>query len=242
MKFVICDDTAEDIAFLKENLKKYYGELPGKLLISHSGEELLAGEEYEGFDLLFLDVYMKELDGIETARRLRQRGEEGKIILLTTGREFGPQSYEVGAAWYLVKPLRYEELARALEQCGRLEEKEELTLQVHVRKDQFTIPVSKIHYIETEGRQVLIHMSGKELKVYDTMERLYGQLPEEEFIRPHRSYILCLGYIERLDGDQFLLKNGERVSINRAQRRQIREAYQNYLFRTLENVRKDSYE
>ena len=169
MKFVICDDTAEDIAFLKENLKKYYGELPGKLLISHSGEELLAGEEYEGFDLLFLDVYMKELDGIETARRLRQRGEEGKIILLTTGREFGPQSYEVGAAWYLVKPLRYEELARALEQCGCLEEKEELTLQVHVRKDQFTIPVSKIHYIETEGRQVLIHMSGKELKVYDTM-------------------------------------------------------------------------
>lgn len=237
MKFVICDDTAEDIAFLEENLKKYYGEIHQELQICRSGEELLSGQIYEGFDLLFLDVYMKKMDGIEAARELRRRGEKGKIILLTTGREFGPQSYEIGASWYLVKPLRYEELTRALEKCERQEE-EELTLQVHVRKDQLTLLVSKIDYIETEGRRVLIHMGGRELKVYDTMERLYGQLPEEQFVRPHRSYILRLGYIERLDGEQFLLKNGERVSINRAQRRQIREAYQNYLFRELEDGRK----
>lgn len=234
MKFVICDDTEEDVSFLIENLRQHYGEVPQELLLCSSGEQLLSGRKYKDFDLLFLDVYMQEMSGIETARELRRRGEQGKIILITTGRDFGPDSYEIGASWYLVKPVRYEELVRALEKCKQQRE-EELTLQVHVRKDQLTIPVRKIDYIETEARRVLIHTGGRELKVYDTMERIYGQLPEEEFIRPHRSYILRLAYIERLDGEQFLLKNGERVSINRMQRKQIRETYQNYLFRTLEN-------
>ena len=232
MKIIICDDTKADAAYLLECLNRYFTEEAQELLVCSDGKELLRDRRYAGFDLLFLDVYMPESNGIHVGRSLRERGEKGQIVLITTGREFGPESYEIGASWYLVKPFRYEEFVWAMKRCMQQQEKEAV-LRIQVKKEQLEVPASQIDYIETEGRRVLIHMGSRELKVYDTLERLYGQLPDMEFIRPHRSYILRMSYIERLDGEQFLLKNGERVSINRHQRKEIRDAYHRWLFRAL---------
>lgn len=240
MKLIICDDTEEDVACLKEYIGTYFAGHVQELFVCSSGEELLQRRELSGFDLLFLDVYMKGMDGIAAARELRARGERGKIILATTARDFGAESYEIEAAWYLVKPFRYEGFERAMERCIQQQNKENAALQVHVKKDMLMIPASEIDYIETEGRRVLIHMGYRTLKVYDTLERLYGQLPDTEFIRPHRSYILRMGYIERLDGEQFVLKNGERVSINRSQRKEIRDMYHRYLFRALDGAERET--
>ena len=234
MNIWICDDCREDAEYLQELLEQYL-EAHGtkmQLKIFRQGRELLEWEEKPDFDWLFLDIFMKEMDGLSTARELRKRGGKGKIFLISSSPEFGPQSYEIAASWYLVKPIGYEDLSKALEQCTEWNEAKELRLTAD--GVETVIPISRIDYIETEGRKTVIHMGKRTVRVYKPLEQLYQELKEENFLRPHRSYILNMAFIERLDGAQFRLLNGETVTLNRSNRKKIREIYHNYLFRTLD--------
>lgn len=231
MRILICDDSLEDVRTLKTMIVRYLRREPEELVIYNSGEELLKGEEKHDFTLLFLDIYMKEMDGIRTAQKLRSRGKKGAIILTSCSSAFGPQSYEVGAAWYLTKPFTYEVLARAFARGLLCAGEEVPQLKLLKNGSEICVPVDSIDYIETEGRRVAVHMGPETLRVYDSLERLYRLLGEAKFIRPHRSYILHMDFISGMEEGQFCLCNGERVSISRRNRKKIREIYQNYLFR-----------
>lgn len=231
MRILICDDSLEDAEVLSSMLSSYLCGQPEELIIYTSGEDLLEGEKDQEFTLLFLDIYLKEMDGIRVARELRRRGKKGAVILTSCSSAFGPQSYEVGAAWYLTKPFSYEDLARVLDRGFGCLQEEEPYLKLLKNGAELSIPADSIDYIETEGRQVAVHMGPETIKVYDSLERLYKLLGEEKFIRPHRSYILHMDFIDCMKEGQFCLRNGERVSINRRNRKKIREIYQNHLFR-----------
>lgn len=233
MRILICDDSLEDIENLRAMLKRYLGGEPEDITVYRSGEELLEKEAKREFSLLFLDIYMKEVDGIQVAQELRRRGKKGAIILISFSNAFGQESYEVEAAWYLMKPFTYEEFARAVNRGFSFVQKDVKILKLSQNGGELKVPTDCINYIETEGRRLVIHMGEEKIKVYDSLERLYGILGKEAFIRPHRSYILNMDFIDGLEEGQFRLRNGEKVSINRRNRKVIKEIYHKYLFNKL---------
>lgn len=234
MRIIVCEDSVQDAYYLTEQLRLSLGERLKELIVYTSGEELLEKEEKQEFDLLFLDIYLKKMGGIAVAKELRRKGKKGKIVLVSSSRQFGPESYEIQAAWYLLKPYSPESLKEVLDHCLAGEKEAELTVSVH--GSQVCVPESQIEYIETEGRRLAVHIGQEKLYIYDSMERIYGELDKNNFIRPHRSYILNMAFIERIEENSFRLQNGELVSINRNQRKQIKELYHKYLFRALKTV------
>ena len=92
MRILICDDSLEDAEVLSSMLSSYLCGQPEELIIYTSGEDLLEGEKDHEFTLLFLDIYLKEMDGIRVARELRRRGKKGAVILTSCNSAFGPRA------------------------------------------------------------------------------------------------------------------------------------------------------
>ena len=120
LPIAVCDDLEEERALLGHMLQSY-AQRKGLSLQLHlfvSGEELLHNiRQVCACQVLFLDVYMSGISGVEAARRLRAAGCETSIVFATTSTDHGVDSFEVRASDYLVKPFRQEEVDRALDWC-----------------------------------------------------------------------------------------------------------------------------
>ena len=121
MRIAIADDQPADIEILQQLIRRWAQEegifpLPTPTVFA-SGEALLAAFTPGDFDIIFLDIYMTGMTGMETAKKLRARDGACHLIFTTTSTEFAVDSYAVAAAYYLVKPLTYEKLVRALTRC-----------------------------------------------------------------------------------------------------------------------------
>ena len=175
-----------------------------------TGEELLAAERR--FDIVFLDIQMDGMNGIEVARRLRKNQEETVLIFITGLKEYVFDAFDLYAFQYLLKPVDEKKFAevldRAVKEARRKKDKQEL----FIKTKNLTLDQADILYIESRGKKVEIHTArGKNgIEIYATMEELEGQLGEG-FYRCHRAYIVNMAYITEYGGDSILLTNGDKV-------------------------------
>ena len=175
-----------------------------------TGEELLASEGR--FDIVFLDIQMDGMNGIEAARSLRKRQEETVLIFITGIKEYVFDALDLYAFQYLLKPLNekkfVEVLDRAVKEAGRKKEKRGLFIKAR----NLTLDQTDILYIESRGKKVEIHTARdkESIEIYASMEELEGQLGEG-FYRCHRAYIVNMAHITEYGSDSILLTNGDKV-------------------------------
>ena len=175
-----------------------------------SGEELL--RETKRFDIVFLDIQMDGMNGIEAARSLRERQDEIVLIFITGIKEYVFDAFDLYAFQYLLKPLDEKKFAevldRAVKEAGRKKEKR----GIFIKARNLTLAQTDILYIESRGKKVEIHTARDEesIEIYAAMDELEGQLGEG-FYRCHRAYIVNMAYITEYGGDRILLTNGDKV-------------------------------
>ena len=175
-----------------------------------TGEELLASEGR--FDIVFLDIQMDGMNGIEAARSLRERQDEIVLIFITGIKEYVFDAFDLYAFQYLLKPLDEKKFAevldRAVKEAGRKKEKR----GIFIKARNLTLAQTDILYIESRGKKVEIHTARDEesIEIYAAMDELEGQLGEG-FYRCHRAYIVNMAYITEYGGDSILLTNGDKV-------------------------------
>ena len=175
-----------------------------------TGEELLASQGR--FDIVFLDIQMDGMNGIEAARSLRERQDEIVLIFITGIKEYVFDAFDLYAFQYLLKPLDEKKFAevldRAVKEAGRKKEKRGLFIKAR----NLTLDQTDILYIESRGKKVEIHTARdkESIEIYASMEDLEGQLGEG-FYRCHRAYIVNMAYITEYGGDSILLTNGDKV-------------------------------
>jgi DNA-binding LytR/AlgR family response regulator len=234
LKIAICEDTDEDAS----RLISYIEDININVDITRfeAGEDMLVFlDDSKGvnFDLIFLDIYMKELDGMDTARELRGRGVTSRIIFTTTSPEFSLDAFDVDAEQYLLKPLKRD---------GKLEKILTKHLQnkmgkisVDANGDIIEINPNNIMYIESEGHNCIIHTPEEIIETgrgmtMENFEKLLimPSLTITNFIRCHRSYIVNFSYVSKLDED-FTMKNGDTVYIRRGDFSKIKKAYLTWL-------------
>ncbi|AKQ47552.1 hypothetical protein TH63_07775 [Rufibacter radiotolerans] len=166
----------------------------------------------EGVDLLFLDVEMPEMTGLELLRTLPQKPQ---TILITSHKDFALQAFELQVADYLLKPADFARFTQAvLNAIGKMEKPngspalvtaQAEALFVKVDNKIIKLDLNQVGYIEARGDYVVINMEGKKHIVYTTMSAIDQKLPEDQFMRIHRSFIVNLRLIELIEDDSVFM-------------------------------------
>ncbi len=233
MKIAICDDEKAVRQQIQELLEK---EIPGVCPeLYETGEGLLAAEKQ--FDLIFLDIQMAGADGIETAKKLRERdalkGEEEAILIFITGiKEYVFEAFDVAAFHYLLKPIvedkLKEVLCRVIKELEKRKRERRRTVFIKTRNRSYTLDADSILYVESRGKKVEIHTVGESIEAYSSMNEMEGQLGEN-FYRCHRGYLVNMAYVAEYDSEGITLQNGERVYLAKDKYGKFVKAYMRYL-------------
>lgn len=235
MNFIICDNSMRDRAALIRLLAQYINTQNGQAdyVECNSGENLLLYLHTHTADLIFIDIYMEQLNGIDTAIQLRKESYQGGLIFISASGDYAVESYRVQADYYLMKPFSYIDVVNALSAyiVKNAEKAQELSPILHIICDHKTveIPTLEITYIEVYNRMLTIHCCNRNYDTYGTLDAMIVMLDPASFIRVHRSYIVNMHFIRDMQKNRLILKNDLDISISRHLNKQIHSAYQDFL-------------
>ena len=233
MRIAIVDDVPADRERLRQLLGQWSRETGTPLVpepaVFSGGGAFLAAFAPDQYDVVFLDIYMEGLDGMETARRLRRQDRLCRLVFTTTSTDFAVDSYEVDASYYLVKPFHLEKLAQAMERCGAklLEQGQSLALP-----DGDRLYLHPIAYTEFQNRRVVVHNQDGSRREIAMSQGDFAALllAFPYFCDCMKGMLVNLEAVDKLLEDRFLLKSGDTVPISRLKYRQVRERFLAYTY------------
>ncbi len=229
LEIAICDDEKLVIERIRNLIE---GQRVGcRIEAFATGRELLASGKR--FDLIFLDIQMAGLNGIETARALRKRDRKAVLIFVTAVKEYVFDAFDVGAFHYLLKPVGEEKFAEVFANAlreirQRQPGRKEPALFLKTRQRSYTLKQSGILFIESRGRKAVVHTAGDTLEVYAVMKELEAQLGDC-FYRCHRGYLVNMAHIAEYDSGMIEMDNGEQVYLAKEKYPGFVRAYMRYL-------------
>lgn len=237
LQIAICDDEAPQRLRLREWLTRYYTAQNVSCVFTEygSGEELYAAyqEQTGRFDLVFLDIYMGGMNGIETAAALRGQDPLVSIVFLTTSPDHAIDGYTVSADGYLLKPAGEEQLTALMERLRQtLRHREENSLLVGSESRCVRIPFDRICWLESRNKAVELHLlDGTVHVVYEKLCDMESRLNAPCFLKCNRGVIVNMEYVTDAIED-FVMRDGMTVPIKVRDRKAIREQYYAYLMTT----------
>lgn len=195
-------------------LTHYIAQVPGLHLEGTSTNPLEALQTVASgrIDLLFLDIQMPELSGIDFIKAIQGKA---RVILTTAYSEFALESYDLDVADYLLKPIRFPRFLSAVQKVfkeletpgGMVPEDDYIFVKTESKGKLLKIDLQDIDYIEGMKNYVAIHMGGKKTLVYTSMKELEEKLPASGFMRVHKSFIIPVQRITGIDGNMLRLRN-----------------------------------
>ncbi|MCI8628477.1 MAG: response regulator transcription factor [Firmicutes bacterium] len=230
----ICDDEQKEIDKIVILLKKY---IKNNKLECNIKTFLSAKKLYccinTGYipDILFLDVYMEQENGVEVAKKLRQIGFENNIVFITTSKDHALEAYGVNAIQYLVKPLKEQQLFSIIKKLTEEYQKEtEQYIILRVEGMLERIAICNIIYCESQKNYQCIHLiDGSNKKIRITMTALYECMQKwTEFIKLGSSYIVNLYHIKNFNSKKLTFTNGKDFYLPRGAYAKLKEAYFEY--------------
>jgi len=223
IKAVIIDD--EPLA--QNIIKQYAMKLPDLTIVSTCNDAICAHKvlNEQDVDLLFLDINMPKLSGISFLKNLNNPPQ---VIFTTAYSEYALEGFELNAIDYLKKPFSFDRFCKAYyraEEIIRLKQKNSAPivepdtdfLFIKSNKKTIKIKFSEIQFIEGLGDYIKIHLSNEKLVTNLSMKKIFGLLPEKQFYRIHKSFIISIDKIENLEGNMVSV-NGVKLPIGNSYR------------------------
>lgn len=223
----ICDDEASMRRLLRAPLEQKLQLLGADYRIFEydCGETLLTRPETEWLDILFLDIELKQLSGMETARNLRKRDSHTLLIFVTAYPDFVFQGYEVHAFHYILKPYENQKIMKVLEQAIKeLGQNREHYFTLEQKSGTTKIPAQKILAFSSDRRKIIISLEdGNKLEFYGKLDAVETDLPDY-FIRCHNRHLVNLNYVTALEKDGCTLRS-QSFPVSRAYRQSVEIAF-----------------
>lgn len=221
----VCDDLESERIALARMVQSYARRqgLSVQLRLFSSGESLLSAlQEPAPIHLLFLDIYMPGLSGVETARRIRASGSEVSIIFATTSQDHGLDSFQVQASDYLVKPFQEKDVFSCLDWFFSHIPEPLRPLAVYSEGEWQKLPLSSILYIDVYDHQSRIHSTRGLIVARRGLDDLESAIDSRDFLRCHRSFLVNLNHVESIEGNDFRMDDQSLVPISSANAARIR--------------------
>lgn len=237
VSIAIVDDEAQDRDITKEMVYRFFAshtiaandDEPLSALVTEydSGLSVLASEEdhdYKPIDLLFLDIEMPGIDGLETAHRLRNMGSRAIMIFTTKMAQYATSGYDVDAIGYLVKPITYPSFALPMRKAMSIIQRQHgLTITVKSGDHLHFLDSNDIRYVEVFGHSVLYHDKNQVWKDWGTLKAAAEQLKPYHFVLSSRYCLINLEWVDAVDGNTVTV-DGIKLTISRSRKKPLLEA------------------
>ena len=227
MNIAICDDDAGTRRQLAE-FSLAEGDVENVEEFS-TADKLLVSQKH--FQLVFLDILMPGIGGMDAARKLRARDKAVCIVFVTSVKEYVFDAFDVGALHYLLKPVdrqKFEKVfQRARAEAQSFGEQQEKIL-VRTRERTETFRKMEILYAECQLKKLVIHAQDRSVAYYGKISALEKQLGVP-FYRCHRSYLVNMSHIAGYNGESIRLTNGEQIYLSKERYNDFAQSYLRYL-------------
>ena len=227
----------------EEELHNYYrkileawGEKNGvrlSLTYVRSSEEFLFKYDKQNiFDIIFLDVWMNDMNGMELAREIRKFDQNVQIVFLTGNPEYVFEGYEIGAVRYLVKPIDESKLTQALGACmEKIREHAEDYLTIKYLGENLKLSRNEIIYMKVEGHYLQMQTVSKRYEWKASLKEMLQKLDSDRFVMVNRSVVVNLEYVNKITREECILENGEEIPISRGAYGGLNDAFMKYFFK-----------
>lgn len=212
----ICDDDRYMLETLKSLVKDFFAKnnIDIRIMLFASGEELLQYENH--IDILFLDIQMKKLNGMETAKKLRQSDFKGFLIFITILKEMVFRAFEVQAFDYLLKPIQEDSFSKTMYRLlDCLKKAGDKNLFIRIGYESRLIPFDDIVFCEVIDRKIYLHLLSSEvIDYYEKIEDLEKRL-SSCFYKCHRSFLINLKYVRSYKNGVVFMEGGKEIPVSR---------------------------
>ena len=230
MRIAICDDSISD------------GKQIYEIVVSHPELSMCQIDLYESsikllneiassvfYDIVFLDVDMPVVNGLDLGKSIRNKFDKTFIVFVTSYSQYAIDAYECEAFNYLLKPIDTRKAISVINKLLIKHREQNKFHTIRVKSDLIRIPISDIFFVECCRKHILYHM---ENSYYDTIENLsyvFQALKDYGFQQIHQGYILNMDKIQRFDKNSVILSNGDTVPISVRKRKEVLNAYRKYV-------------
>lgn len=227
IKLAIVEDEKEHARILSVYLKNWSRQSTQAVQIQifeHADAFLFDWDENKDYTAVFLDIQMPKMNGMELARKIRQDSESVQLIFATGISDHMQQGYEVAAMHYLIKPLQESQVHGCMERICRQTAHKKDWILLHGAESVERMESLNIWWVEAIGHSAVVGLEKERIEVTDSLGALEAQL-KSGFVKCHRSYLVNLGHVTRIEKTDVVLDNGERIPLSRRLYKQVNEAF-----------------
>lgn len=218
LRFAYIEDENAQAELFRETVKRWANtkNTTAEVLLYESAEEFLFKNENFPFDAVFLDIGLKKMNGVKLAYAIREKDKSLPVAFLTADRDFALEGYEVRAVRYLLKPVDEKKLFALLNELSA-DKKEGPCITVEEKGNIHRIKEDRLCYIEVAEHYSLLHLSdGGPLRIRESMESIFEKLHgKDRFVKCHRSYVVNLSWVEKINRTSCILSNKEELPVSR---------------------------
>lgn len=220
-KFVILEDEEPQLERLESLFARFGSENPEfsySLEVYDRGIKLLNDYQRDA-DIMFLDIRVPDMLGIDVARKVREVDSGVMIIFITGLSQYAIEGYSVDAFEYVLKPVNFSSFSAKLKRALRVlnRRSSELTLDLRNREGQRRISASEIIYIESSDHDIFFHTDNEQFRQWGTLSSYEEHLSPAGFARISGSYLVNLKYVENVRKDAVIV-NGTSLPLSRSKR------------------------
>ena len=218
----VLEDEADQRIELTRFLARYKETHEGfsyRLEVFESGKQLMTGY-HEGIDLLFMDIRLPDMLGIDVAREIRKTDETVMIVFVTNLSQYAIDGYSVNAFDYILKPLLYSAFEAKLDRIRNIlsRNKTKNILTLRTKQETFHLPVDTIVFVEISGHDLLFHTVRRDYCAWGTLAKYEEELPGALFSRCNACYLVNLKYVISMRGG-FVNVNGTELAVSRTRKK-----------------------
>lgn len=239
MKIAVVDDWIKDRELLRDMVAEYGKEkrIEVEIHCFKNGERFLEACLRIQFDIVFLDIYMDGIDGMQVARILREQGSNCLIVFVTNSCAYAIEGYWVKAFHYLLKPYSKEEFGSIMGRCFTALDINTHSINIKAGRTIRQVFITDIYYVDMRKHYVQVHTERELIKSRMYFRDIAALLENKCFLQCYRNVMVNMDKIEKMKEQDFILKNRERVPIQRSRYNQVQQAFADYLFQ--KNKRKE---
>lgn len=232
LRIAIVEDDETQLTYVKELIKHWFAGTQNslKFVTCESAEEFCFRHlEALDFDLILLDIMLREINGIELAKQIRRKNKTVQIAFLTGIKDYVFEGYEIGVIRYLLKPVQERDLYKLLEEC--------LAISIRNKNEYFIFPYqgesvrlsySNIIYLQVNGHYLQMITLDKTYEWKGSLSNTWDMLDQHRFFLANRSTIINLEQVAKITRDQCFFEDGQVVSISRGSYNALNDAFISY--------------
>lgn len=241
IRIALCDDERDELTILEAVIKQYQEERNLSFRISSfkKGEELI--DNWDNYDIIFLDIRMGGMDGMEAAKSIRKRDMQVEIIFITSHIGLTKEALSVHAFEYLEKPVSkdtiYKQLDEVLEKIShnkQLEAKQKEIVEINTSKSVMRFAVDDIYYFERNDRKIKAVTKKGSFIVNETISSLELKLKAFDFVMPHQSFVVNINHMQDYFKDEIIMTNSDTIPVAQKRSSEFKKVMRDFLQRQMD--------